>query len=587
MGPRAALIALCALACGCGAENTHGGGGGQDMAAATADMGMACSTVVDVTATSDYAPARLTATAQVFGVSQPTWTVTLAGDSTVYTPTPLDPSNLRVQLDAMKAGTYTFSVYFASGACSGQGVKTLLNPTGATMKYRLRALPPETLGLPLKDTPLVLVGGVPLSSFDLTLSAGTAIAGTLTGPGGATAGEVRLIADSGPDAVTTTTSGPFTLAVLGDGLYTPLLIPSSVALAPHLGAQAQGLDFAGAPFVVGAGATVGGTVSDVASSPLAGVHVVLRAGALPSGPGTSDATGNFTLHAEPGSYTLSFGSDGWPEGTLAGVTVPAGGLTIGVQYTVTRAPVAATVVASDGTTPVAGARVTLTSRPLGTVANVSIGGNVQAAAGRVMRVVASAADGTLPGLALPDGTYDVVVEPPAQSPDGLTALTVTVAGGATWALRLQPPIALAGRVTGAGGQPVIGARVTAFELAGLGAAPSTLTDNDGHYALTVGAGAPVSLLVEPSALDKLSSRRVALAAGTTQADVALDPGLLVSGQVLSPAGAPLRAVRVEALCWSCSSPTPLADAVSDDAGGYRIYLPDPGNVVVVDGGAGD
>ena len=72
----------------------------------------------------------------------------------------------------------------------------------------------------------------------------------------------------------------------------------------------------------------------------------------------------------------------------------------------------------------------------------------------------------------------------------------------------------------------------------------------------------------------------------TAVDVALGPGLLVSGVVRSPGATAQPGVRVEALCWSCGSPTPLATSISDTSGAYRIYLPDPGDVIV-DGGVGD
>src|SRR5207244_3343030 len=104
------------------------------------------------------------------------------------------------------------------------------------------------------------------------------------------------------------------------------------------------------------------------------VHAALRAGALPSSAGLSNAGGALTLHAESRSYdTLSFGSDQWPQGTLANVNVPGGGTSIAIQYTIARVAVGGTVVASDGTTPVPGARVSVRSRPLGTVATVAVG----------------------------------------------------------------------------------------------------------------------------------------------------------------------------------------------------------------------
>jgi hypothetical protein len=199
-------------------------------------------------------------------------------------------------------------------------------------------------------------------------------------------------------------------------------------------------------------------------------------------------------------------------------------------------------------------------------------------------VVSTDVAGNLPALLLPADSYDLIVEPPSSSSDGLTAIARTVSGASSWTLVLQPTITLAGVIRGDGGQLVAGAHVTAVETAGLGASPSTTSDGSGHYALTVDRGAPVALLVEPGAADKLSGATLYLGAGTTSADVTLGPGLLVTGVVRAPKNSlPVPLVRVEALCGQCGSSTPLASAISNDKGVYNLYLPDPGDIIV-DGG---
>lgn len=597
MVSRAALTALALALIGCAADHARSGNPADDMGAqAGSDMGISHCALVTVTAENDpqsglpksAVPALLTATTNVQGVVHPTWSVSRTGDSQSFTPMSTDGSGLTVRYLATDPGTWTFVVSFSSGPCMGMNSITLGNPTGNKVQYRLRALPPESTMLPLKDTALTLVGGTPMMK-DLALDSGTPISGVLRGPGGVgTVGEVRLLADSGPDAVTTTNgSGGFALAVLDSGRYRPLLIPQSTALAPHLGAgNQQGIDLANGSWAVGAGETMTGVVTDGSAAPIAGVRVVLRAGALPSGPGSSNAAGAFALHAEAGSYTLAFGSDSWPQASLPGVTVPPGGGSFTVQYTVSRVAVGGTVLASDGKTKLANARVTVVSRSLGAVANVVLGGVTMPASGRISRVVTTDANGALPPMPLVAGSYDVIVEPPAGASDGLSAFKQIVAGAGSWTLILQPPIQLTGLVTTPGGMPVVGARVTAMETVGLGAAPSTTTGNDGRYTLSVDPGAPLQLLVEPGASDKLSGSVTTLPAGSTQADIALGSGLLVTGLVRSPTSAPLRAVRVEALCGSCGSTTPIASAVSDATGTYRLYLPDPGDSVV-DGGVTD
>ncbi|MCU1279873.1 MAG: hypothetical protein JWM53_3419 [bacterium] len=595
MGPRAPLalwICVAFALAGCGDDATSAGAG--DMAAGVAhDMGSSGCAVVTVAAIDSLgmpkttAPARLVAAVQTSGFSGAQWTVMRTGDATSAVPMMSDSSNLRVQYDATLPGTYTFVVTFASRSCVGMNSITLNNPVGVTKLYRLRALPPETSGFPLTDFSVTITGGTSMTQ-DLTLDHGTAVNGVLRSAGTATPGEVRLIADIGPNAdAITDGSGNFALALQASGYYTPLLIPKVTTLAPHLGARDQGFNFVGGSFDVGAGATVSGTIVDGAATAIGGARVVLRAGALPSGPGTSNGAGAFTLHAEPATYTMSFGADDWPQGSIGGVVVPAGGAGVAIAYTVGRVAVGGKVVADDGTTPVPGARVTITSRPLGNVADVTVGGGAaMPATGRVARVVTTDLAGALPAMQLPPGTYDVIIEPPGPSMDGLTAATRVLAGAATWTLVLDKPVALAGTVSGSGGHGVAGARVTAVETAGLGAALSTVTDAAGHYMLLVDKGAPIELVVEPSPADKLAGARVPLPANAGSADVALGPGLEVSGVVRAPNTAPQPGVRVEALCFSCGSTTPLSTSISDSQGGYRIYLPDPGDIIF-DGGVGD
>ncbi|HEX4459263.1 MAG TPA: carboxypeptidase-like regulatory domain-containing protein, partial [Polyangia bacterium] len=215
-------------------------------------------------------------------------------------------------------------------------------------------------------------------------------------------------------------------------------------------------------------------------------------------------------------------------------------------------------------------------------ANVTIAGTTRAASGRVSQVVISDSLAQLPALQLPAGAYVVTVEPPAGSSDGLTTFAMTAPG--TWSLALKAPVTLAVHVTDNAGNAVVGAKVTATALSGLGAAPTTSTDADGVYQLQVGAGTASNVRVEPLAGDKLSDATVFVAAGATSADVTLGPGLQVAGTVVDANNAPVASVLVEAMCWDCATPTVLTTAVSDASGNYILYLPDPGQRVAVDAG---
>lgn len=580
MVARAALIFLLAVA-GCA---------GDDDTAPPFDFGFGGSNLASIpppgcpvllVQSSPFPPATLTAST-VATFPDPQWTVALAGGAA---PTAtVDATGRIATVLATSPGTYTFTLTFANGACTSFQSVDVTDPLGATAVYRLRALPPSGGKSAPTDTMEILTGGTPLANRSLDLVDGLVVSGILTGPLGATSGEVRFVGTQVPDADTRAGgNGIFSLSVSASNLYRPLLIPDSPTLAPHLGDESPGYDLTMAGFVVTAGAPITGSVSD-GTNPIAGAGVVLRAGLLPSGLGQSAGDGSFSLRAEALAtpYQLGVSSDGWPTLTLDNVTVPSAGLSIAIAYSVPRVAVSGTVVGSSGGA-VAGARVTIESADaIAQAANVTIGGSTLVASGRVSTVVISDALAALPALQLPAGAYVVTVEPPAGSTDGLTTFQTTAPG--TWSLTLKPPVALSGTVTDLAGQPVVGARVTATALSGLGAAPAATTDGQGVYTINVGAGTASSVRVEPLAAAKLSDATVFVAAGVSNADITLGPGLQIAGVVYASNNAPVPATLVEAMCWDCATPTILKTAVSDSSGNYKLYLPDPGQRVAADGG---
>jgi hypothetical protein len=588
MGPRAALIV--ALACaGCLGDSSSladmNAGGGMDMAASVGDFGhFGCTLTPTASKSSDTVPSTLSATLPETGAANIMWQIQRTGDTAIQLPS----GAFDVSYSVTQYGTWTFFVTadINGMTCNGSAAIDLHAPGSPLARYRLRALPPPSAGVPVPrvDTTLELYSGSPKSQ-PIMLSQGTVIQGMLVdGNGNGTPGQVELIAPSEPEALAATAGdGSFTLAIDSDAMYQALLVPQSPALAPHLGAAMAGTLFQGATFAVGTGEPVSGSVVDGASAPIAGVEVFLRAGALPSGTGLTAAAGTFTLRAEAATYTLTATAADWPSASLAGVVVPSGGVSVAVAYDVARFAVGGSVLGSDGN-PVAGARVTITSQPLGTVANVSIGGGTaQAAAGKYVRQVLTDAGGNLPSLMLPAGAYDLILEPPPGSvTDGLTAITKTIAGAATWTLSLAPRITLAGTLVDDNGAGVGGVGVTALEVTGLGRSVATTTAADGSYSLTVDAGAPVMLIIKPPAAARLAGKRLSLAAGTTRANAVLQAGIAVMGVVTGPNGQPEPSVIVEALKFPTPDEVVDLDTTGPD-GSYTLYLPDPGDAAV-DGG---
>jgi hypothetical protein len=606
MGPRAALILAglsAALLCGC--DDSGAGFPGADLGMLSRDLGVFydagfCTSSIMITSDqptlpngSTYGPANLTATTRSPGaLLMPSWTVSTA-DGATFLPTVVDTqSGLTVEFYAAVPGSYTFRVSFGvDQECPGTNSIDVISQNAKQLSYRLRVSPPETAGVPQQDSVITVFGGTKKGDADIHLVPGTPLQGTLKGPGGAgVAGEVRFIADSGPDALATADgSGVFALSMSADSYYTPLLIPTSALLAPALVGRATGATLAAGAFVVGAGQTVSGAVTDPTDSAIAGVRLVLRNGNLPSGIGLSASDGSYSLQAQPGSYVAQVGADGWPELSLPGVSVPSAALSLNVKYLTARVALTGKVLASNGTTAVGGARVTIRSPQLSGVATVNVGGTPVTADGHINQVVIAAADGTLPALMLPplsSGSYQVLVEPPAGASDGVTLLSMPLSSAGNWSLVLAPKILLAGNVKDLLNQGVGDVRVTAFETAGLGAAPWTMTTSDGSFMMKVDSGSPITLLAEPPGAAQLVSARLQLPAGSTQANISLAPGLLIGGTVYAPGGAALPSVVIDALCSTCGSTTPIASALSGANGVYALYLPDPG-LQVPDGGVFD
>jgi hypothetical protein len=566
------------------------------MGASGADMGGWSCTPAHVQATQSalVPPAVLRVHADVSGV-RPQWLLVHADDATVYHPE-VSSDGFTATFEATLPGTWSFRAQFpGSNLCPGDWPLTLTNPDGKTEQLHLRALPPEG-AFTVTEITRPLVGGTPRTDYHITLAKGVPVLGHVRAASDQTpvAGEIRFLAQLGADAVGHVgADGLYSVSLQESAFYRTLFIPDSPALAPMLDGQLRAPS--GETVLVGAGEPVGGTIT-VAGTVTAGARVVLRSGDLPSGLGVSDAGGAYVLRAQAGDhYDVTVGGDALPEATLSDVSVPAGGLGLDVRYTVSMASVSGVVHGSSGALA-GGARVTIRSpkEGLGPVAVITAGSAMRSADGRLNRVVTTDANGALPALSLPAGSYDVFVEPPGDGDgggggDGLTAFTLSAPG--SWNLTLQPPIELAGRITSAAdGSPVVGARVTASAQVGLGAAPSVFTDGDGRYRFTdanrIGAGTRSTLVVVPPVTRRLAGLSADVAAGTATVDLQLVRGIVVSGLVRGD-GNLQKGVRVESLCTTCLSPVPQASSLTDDEGRYYLYLPDPGVDSPVDGGATD
>ncbi|MEO6951989.1 MAG: carboxypeptidase-like regulatory domain-containing protein [Polyangia bacterium] len=585
-----ALLGLALVACGGGAAGTsatNDAGATNSDASASADG--FCSTLVTVSASSSVAPAMLVATAHVQTIGTPTWTV--SGPSGLLDPTYLDSGHFSVSVDATAPGTYTFFLDLSPG-CPGAASTVLMAPNGVVQPYRLRLTPPTTSGLPQQDALVNTFGDTPQLAADVTLQTGSALTGTLRGPGGtpvAIAGQVVLQPQSGPPVLAQVgTSGAFSLPIRLDAMYQLVLLPLDASLAPRLLGPTDGatLQAQVVSTVLDAGATVTGLVRGPSLQPLPNATIALRRGVLQSGVGIAGADGSYALHAAPGTYDLAVSATGWPDLSLSGVDI-AIGTTLGVDLTMSRAVVGLTIVAADGSTPVGGAKVTVTSSIIPSAATVHTSSGDRTAIGRLHLEATAAPDGTV-ALLLPPAEYDVLVDP-RNAPGTLTGRHIVVTGAGSRMFALGASVQLSGLVTDDDGHAVGGARVRA--RASAGAALETSTDATGHYTLSsLPSGVALGLEVVPQVGSLASAQRTlgdATQLGGTlpaMANVTLPLGLTLAGVVRSPLGIPLAGVSIDVLCATCGDATPLYHTDTSGSGGYTLYLPDPG-VTHVDGGS--
>lgn len=311
-----------------------------------------------------------------------------------------------------------------------------------------------------------------------------------------------------------------------------------------------------------------GTLTDVASEPVPGARIRLRAPARPGltwdggfggeVPGaTSDGEGHFrAVGLDPGTvYLLRVEAAGFP--ALEQAVEPPARLALVLER---GGGLAATVTDPYGE-PVAGARVRLFPAPA-EAERLSLqlrDGDLLAehetrtgAAGRfVLREVAA-------------GAYDLRIDAPGLAP--LRRMGVEVPRGELrdlGRLAAEPAVAVAGRVVDGEGEPVAGARVSVDPFSpyrewrgtrsvyvfSSGVTPpnhqvgGVVSDGEGRFRLGgLAAGELVDLDVEH---DRYQSRSVpGVEPPAEDLEIELDSGVRVTGRVLDPSGRPVPAAHV-------------------------------------------
>ncbi|MES1210652.1 MAG: carboxypeptidase-like regulatory domain-containing protein, partial [Pseudomonadota bacterium] len=235
------------------------------------------------------------------------WSATHADGLSIDVRRPQDDPAL-VDVSLPRVGSYSVVATFSDGSltCVGTAQWVVAAPTARTAFFTFRVTPPSG-ALPEQETlPVAVLGGTPIGNHVISLDSGLGVLLNPVDPNGTrvpayvratetTSGlfQERHTTIADPSASFLLPPGRYDVLVVPDGDFAPLLLtnkrPDQLAVMSTI--------------VVGGGTPITGHVLDSAGAPVAGAHVSLRAGPLPSTVGTTDATGAYKLLARPGSFS--------------------------------------------------------------------------------------------------------------------------------------------------------------------------------------------------------------------------------------------------------------------------------------------
>jgi hypothetical protein len=520
------------------------------------------------------------------------------------------------ELLAEKPGHYGVTVTIfdslSDSNVSVSGGFTAVDPHGDQRSYLLRFTPPASSEVPRQQEVITVIGNTPMTGRVFSLEEGSVLSNTLDGPGGGFGAYLRLIQSGFPlyREVHVDSAGAFSVQLLANATYDVVVIPDDDTPAPALLSSQTLFELQGATaFELDAGTWVIGDVLDASALPVTGAQVGLRSGVLPSGIGTAGGpNGEFYLLARPGDQAVEIAP---PEATgLPWVRIgQTSDLEVidqtNLELSFAYAPLEVTdlslrVVAGPAGSeqPVANARVTLEATLLPEVGTLTVtrDGSMVAVldADGAFRVSATTgADGWLDPLAVPAGTYRVILESPGPQDVpagyGTTVVEAFVVAGATQSgdVNLVAPWTLEGQIVDGSDPtaPLAGVRVIAMTTLGIGSAVETTTDASGLFGLEVVGGASYSVLVMPDPGSGLGRLRVSdvvvsqplttVAGEGPEGALVVPAGLLLAGQVTLQS-TPVPGVLIQAIPSGVAGEPVLAEAVTGAGGNFEMVLPDPG-----------
>jgi hypothetical protein len=489
----------------------------------------------------------------------------------------------QTQIDflATAPGVYDVSVAVTGAPvpCSNQVVVNVGAPNARHEPLRLRIVPPRSVAAPIFEKTIMIGGGASVHLGTTQIDPGAPVAPTVRiGTRGVPA-YVRFTPIAAPDAIVETFSDPRGAVAtrLIAGSYTVLVIPSSDD-AP---ARIANWSYTSATLTLVAGTPITGTVHDANNDPVVGATVQVTIDGVPSTLATTGTDGSFALRGQPGTGTITVevsppAASGLPRLTASSSMFDMK-KSLQIRYTaLTRRNLAGVRVMRDGA-PVAGAQVTVLGKlPAGVV---DAGATVNAI-GDVRITATAGADGALPSMAVPSAVLSAVIAAPSGD---LAVATLNTTSAAPATVDAPPPQPLATVATD-GGTPLPGAVldvVPTGALAMTGAAPLHLVAGSaGALTASLAAGGHYDLRFRDPQRRRAPRVVTDINAAAIEPSYVLPLALEIRGTVMSGTQS-LANAAIQILCEDCvglERTRPIAEAVSDGAGFFKLAVPDPGTM---------
>jgi hypothetical protein len=564
-------------------------------------------------------------------VTTPNWYWQATRDGLTVNPTArgaTDPAS--IAFPVASEGTYTFIATDGASPCSAKLTVTAVASNACPACDRsviLRAAPPPSGNIPVQSGAIGLAGSSPFAGTNVVLASGVPVYVSPSVGSNLVPAYVRISSPAG-DLVADGLADPRArfgalLLAMDNNLallhYDVLVVPINgtssttvAATAPQL-FQNQTPDQINAnSFSLTGGVSVNGSTlaqSATGPTPISNTRVILTnrdpkattqtSDLIFSSVGQTDASGNFALFVQAGSYWVSLSPP--PGSGLAEALAPApvgiqGNATIAFQWSpITLASLTLRVLDFTGAPMVDGARVRLTSSAATAVGTLDVtgavtGGAAQTVLGNV-RVEGTTAGGSVTFTNLPVNTsYDVLIVPPSLSMYGATTLlTVSLpSGGATASVQTLAQGRIKGKLlSGISGVAPDWTKVNlvAYDRSGdTPESPLIIGANlDATFSIPVSPGRPYVVVAVPDSSTDLA--RTFVGPGpleateftlTQRVQAAMPWTAMVTDQGNRGVGGAALQVFCGATWPKCVDPSvPLAETTAGSSGAFQLDLPDP------------